>query len=169
MILVLRLGHRRERDKRITTHCGLVARAFGADGIVLSGERDEKVLGTLRDVVERWGGPFSVSYERNWKGFLKEKKREGFEVVHLTMYGLPFKQRLGELKGKDLVVVVGSEKVPPDLYEMADYNLAIGNQPHSEVAALAVFLYELNGVREEFKGWKMKVIPSERGKEVRKR
>ncbi len=28
---VLRLGHRRERDKRITSHLGLTARAFGAD------------------------------------------------------------------------------------------------------------------------------------------
>ncbi|HIC50899.1 MAG TPA: hypothetical protein EYP01_05595, partial [Candidatus Poseidoniales archaeon] len=26
---VLRLGHRRERDKRITSHLGLTARAFG--------------------------------------------------------------------------------------------------------------------------------------------
>jgi len=169
MILVLRLGHRRKRDKRITTHCGLVARAFGADGIVLSGERDEKVLKTLRDVVKRWGGPFHVSYERNWKEFLKEKKREGFEIVHLTMYGLSFKERLKELRGEDLVVVVGSEKVPPALYEMADHNLAIGNQPHSEVAAIAVFLYELKGIKEDFEGWKVKVVPKERGKEVRRR
>ena len=28
---VLRLGHRRQRDKRITSHLGLTARAFGAD------------------------------------------------------------------------------------------------------------------------------------------
>ena len=36
-VTVLRLGHRRERDKRITSHLGLTARAFGADQIVLSG------------------------------------------------------------------------------------------------------------------------------------
>ncbi|RLG17729.1 tRNA (cytidine(56)-2'-O)-methyltransferase [Nanoarchaeota archaeon] len=168
MILVLRLGHRRKRDKRMTTHCGLVARAFGADGIVLSGERDENVLKSLRDVVKRWGGPFRISYERNWRKFLKEKKKEGYEIVHLTMYGLPFEKKLGELKGKNLVVVVGSEKVPPDLYEMADYNLAIGNQPHSEVAAIAILLYELVGIKEDFEGRKMKVIPRGKGKEVKK-
>ena len=41
---VLRLGHRRERDKRITSHLGLTARAFGADNFVLSGEEDPNVL-----------------------------------------------------------------------------------------------------------------------------
>ena len=37
-ISVLRLGHRIERDKRITSHLGLTARAFGADEIILSGD-----------------------------------------------------------------------------------------------------------------------------------
>jgi len=35
MITVLRIGHRISRDKRITTHVALVARAFGADKILI--------------------------------------------------------------------------------------------------------------------------------------
>jgi tRNA (cytidine56-2'-O)-methyltransferase len=39
-VTVLRLGHRPERDKRITTHVGLVARAFGAEEMLLAGGGD---------------------------------------------------------------------------------------------------------------------------------
>ena len=46
-VSVLRLGHRRERDKRITSHLGLTARAFGADEVILAGEEDESALETL--------------------------------------------------------------------------------------------------------------------------
>ncbi|MCD6448820.1 MAG: tRNA (cytidine(56)-2'-O)-methyltransferase, partial [Thermoplasmata archaeon] len=34
VVVVYRYGHRISRDKRITTHVALVARAFNADGIV---------------------------------------------------------------------------------------------------------------------------------------
>ena len=51
---VLRLGHRPSRDKRITTHVGLVARAFGADKIIIA-EQDKKVEATLNDVTSRFG------------------------------------------------------------------------------------------------------------------
>ncbi|MGI0148094.1 MAG: tRNA (cytidine(56)-2'-O)-methyltransferase, partial [Thermoplasmata archaeon] len=34
-VTVLRLGHRPSRDKRVTTHVALVARAFGAAGILV--------------------------------------------------------------------------------------------------------------------------------------
>ena len=43
-----------------------------------------------------------------------------------------------------------------------------GNQPHSEVAALAIFLDRLTagkGLRSDFPG-KIKVLPCERGKRV---
>ena len=55
-ISVLRLGHRRERDKRITSHLGLTARAFGADEVILAGEEDESALETWRTVTTRFGG-----------------------------------------------------------------------------------------------------------------
>ncbi|MEM2794952.1 MAG: hypothetical protein QXY49_03760, partial [Thermofilaceae archaeon] len=71
--------------------------------------------------------------------------------------------------GKDILVVVGAEKVPADVYKLADFNVAIGNQPHSEVAALAVFLDRLYGGKEllkKFKGGRLVIIPSLRGKKV---
>ena len=65
-------------------------------------------------------------------------------IVHLltdsTLYG---NLRAGALKirnEKKILIVVGAEKVPRDVYDMADYNVAIGNQPHSEVSALGVLL-----------------------------
>jgi len=175
MIYVLRLNHRKERDKRVTTHVGLVARAFGADGIILSGDYDEKVMDTWRDVTERWGGPFDVQYTESWRETVKRWKERGGTVVHLTMYGIPVDEavrRMREEGVQDVLVVVGGEKVPPELYRLADYNVAVGNQPHSEVAALAVFLDRWFGGRElyrEFRDWKVKIVPSERGKHVIKK
>ena len=39
-VSVMRLGHRVDRDKRMTSHLGLTARAFGADEVILSGDDD---------------------------------------------------------------------------------------------------------------------------------
>ncbi len=163
-VYVLRLGHRPERDKRISTHVALTARAFGAKGIYFD-KYDESVFRSVEDVVKRWGGDFFIK-DVNWKKFLREF--EGLKV-HLTMYGIPLLEKINEIKKADRVlVVVGAEKVPPDVYEMCDLNVSIGTQPHSEVAALAVFLEKvLNIVFDlEFKDAKMKIIPSERGKKV---
>jgi tRNA (cytidine56-2'-O)-methyltransferase len=164
MITVLRLGHRKGRDKRITTHVGLVARAFGADELVIS-TKDEGVERTLQDVTERFGGDFKVKSGVKWRKILKEW--EG-TVVHLTMYGQPVDDILPKLKKKNIMIVVGAEKVPGDLYKLADFNCAVGNQPHSEVAALAVFLDKLqNGLelKKDF-GGKLKIIPSGSRKKV---
>jgi tRNA (cytidine56-2'-O)-methyltransferase len=69
-------------------------------------------------------------------------------------------------------VVVGAGKVPGELFGLADVNVAVGNQPHSEIAALAVFLdrlFEGRELKREFPGWKLKVLPSIRGKKVLRR
>ncbi len=174
MIVVLRLGHRPERDKRITTHVALTARAFGADKIIIAAEEDEHVRESVEDVVRRWGGPFEITFDPSWKKIMREWKAEGGWIAHLTMYGIRIDDALPAIKedlkaGKDLMVVVGAEKVPREVYEMADYNVAVGNQPHSEVAALAVFLDRLldgEGLRKEFQNAKLKIIPQERGKRV---
>ncbi len=169
MIVVLRYGHRISRDKRVTTHVGLVARAFGADGIVISGEDPSVPIKTIEDVRDRWGGKFFARYEQDWRKFIKEWKKRG-KVVHLTMYGIPVGEAVKKIDPEeDLLIVVGSEKVPPEMYELADYNVSVGNQPHSEIAALAVFLDRLlkgKGIKKEFEGAKIRVIPSERGKKV---
>ncbi|WP_297070199.1 tRNA (cytidine(56)-2'-O)-methyltransferase [Thermococcus sp.] len=171
MISVLRLGHRPERDKRITTHVALTARAFGADRIIIAADVDEHVRDSVRDVVDRWGGPFDIEFNPAWRKVLKDWK--GI-IVHLTMYGIHVDDALPHIKselkeGRDILVVVGAEKVPGEVYRMADYNVGVGNQPHSEVAALAVFLDRLlsgEGLRREFKDAKLRIIPQEHGKKV---
>ncbi len=165
-VVVLRLGHRPMRDKRVTTHVALVARALGAQGMVLSAE-DENVTASVADICERWGGDFFVESAEDWKKYLKEWR--GL-VVHLTMYGIPVDDVIEGLrnKGKDIIVTVGSEKVPKDVFDLADYNVSVTNQPHSEVAALAIFLDRLfqgAELKRNF-GGRIRVIPSERSKKV---
>ncbi len=164
----MRLGHRPERDKRITTHVGLVARAFGAEEMLLSG-RDSSVEESLADVVKRWGGGFRLRADVSWHGEVGRWKEAGGKVVHLTMYGSNLPNVIDEIRCcEEIMVAVGAEKVPREMYELADWNVAVGGQPHSEVAALAVFLDRLFQGRElgeEFEGG-LKIIPSPRGKQV---
>ena len=164
----MRLGHRPERDKRITTHVGLVARAFGAEEMLLCG-RDAQVEESLNDAARRWGGAFRLTPNASWKGEIVRWKESGGQVVHLTMYGSNLPDVIDEIrKSEDILIVVGAEKVPAEVYQLADWNVAVGNQPHSEVAALAVFLDRLFLGRElegEFPGG-LKIVPSPRGKQV---
>ncbi len=163
MIAVLRLGHRLARDPRISTHCGLVARAFGAGEIIYSGEHDEALLRNIEETVQRWGGPFSVRYEKDWRKCVAEYRKKGYSVVHLTMYGMPLKK--GGVRKRKMLVVIGGEKVPPEVYKTADYNIAVTSQPHSEVAALAVFLNE-SCSPGKFRNAKIRIVPQERGKRL---
>jgi len=173
MITILRIGHRKLRDARLSTHCGLVSRALGADEIIYSGEQDSQLIESIRDITKRWGGPFKVTYEENWRKIIKAYKKKGFSAVHLTMYGLPIEKKINELrKHKKILVIIGSEKVPGEVYILADYNIAVTNQPHSEVAALSIFLHEYfkgKELHKKFKNAKIKIIPSERGKNVIKK
>lgn len=162
MIKVLRLGHRAGRDDRISTHVGLTARQWGASGITYSGEKDSSMIESLRDTVERWGGPFDVEYREDWKNVIRDFN--GLKV-HLTMYGEKLDELEGELENEledqDLLVIVGAEKVPREVYRMSDYNISVGNQPHSEIAALAVFLDRLGEIRESFEDAEIGVVPSD--------
>jgi len=171
MISVLRLGHRPQRDARISTHCGLVARAFGAGEIIYSGEADPKLIESVRSVVKNWGGPFKVSYSASWRKIIKAHKRKGFSICHLSMYGLPVQTIIKKVrKCRNVLVVIGAEKVPGEVYYSADFNISITSQPHSEVAALAVLLHEYFGGRElgkTFKRAKIKIVPQPKGKEVK--
>ena len=166
---VLRLGHRVERDKRITSHLGLTARAFGADEIILSREEDETPLETWKSVSKRFGGSLECRYEPKPLRWLRSFSKEGGKIIHLTMYGEPWRKTSVKIPfdGR-VVVVVGGTKVPGELFGIADYNIAVGNQPHSEVAALAVFLDTWLGEvnPERFSGGDVEVIPSESGKKI---
>lgn len=164
MITILRLGHRPERDKRVTTHVALAARAFGANRILVS-TRDRGLERTVRDLVRRFGGDFGIETGVAWRRVLKEWPGR---KVHLTMYGLPLDEVLPSLPTDGLLVIVGAEKVPSDVFRLADVNVAVGNQPHSEVAALAVFLDRLlggSGIRRTYDG-RIRIRPSTRGKDV---
>ena len=165
MITILRLGHRPDRDRRVTTHLGLVGRAFGASKLILTGP-DSRIDESIVGVNKNFGGEFSVEFINNWRAFLSKWKGT---VVHLTMYGVHIDDCLDEIRSaEDVLVVVGSQKMPREVFEKADMNIAVGHQPHSEVAALAIFLdrcLEGRGLRRSFDG-SITIHPSQEGKEV---
>jgi tRNA (cytidine56-2'-O)-methyltransferase len=164
-IEVLRVGHRVGRDPRLTTHLALTARAFGAERFHLH-PPDPSIAQRLRSVDRRWGGQFAVEESPDWR---KTVRGFGGTVVHLTMYGEPLDAVLPRLRRRArLLVVVGGAKVPPALYGLAELNVAVGHQPHSEVAALAVLLERLRGVPGPgaWPGAASVIVPQARGKRV---
>jgi tRNA (cytidine56-2'-O)-methyltransferase len=166
-VVILRIGHRPERDQRVTTHVGLTARALGAKGMYLAAS-DKGVVQSIADVVERWGGEFFCEDNVKWRQCIREWKAAGGKVVHLTMYGLNLPDVIDSVKshGK-ILVIVGAEKVPGEIYGLADYNVAVTGQPHSEISSLALFLDHLfsgDELGNEFPGAQIRIIPSEAGK-----
>ncbi len=168
-VFVLRLGHRIDRDNRATTHVFLISRALGVLGVFYSGQKDESLERRMHETVSRWGGTFEVKYEKNWRNIARDWKKKGI-VCHLTMYGINIDDCLCKIpKNRDVLVVVGSEKVPSKIYQLADFNIAIGNQPHSEIAALAIFLdrfFKGEGLNRRFENAKMRIEPQQSGKKV---
>ena len=174
-IVVLRWGHRPHRDARLTTHVALTARALGAAGMILSDVEDTKIKETVEKITRSWGGPFFLDMATPWKKAVKDWKRKEGMVVHLTAYGenIETSDVLNKIKNpkKDVMVIVGSQKVPGEFFSEAvsDYNVSIGNQPHSECASLAVFLdrfFEGEELRKDFQNARMKIMPQERGKKI---
>ncbi len=170
-IEVLRLGHRPQRDQRVTTHVALTARALGASAIHIA-EDDAQIVRSVRAVTQRFGGSFAIDSGTGWKGPIKAWQVAGGQVVHLTMYGMPLGDAVPRIakRGRNVLLVVGAEKVPGDLYAMADENVAVGSQPHSEIAALALALDRLRAGTWEndvYAGAKLQVIPTPKGKRVR--
>jgi len=168
-VTVLRLGHRPGRDERMTTHVGLTARALGADKVVLANAARNQA-DTVIDITDRFGGPFDVASTEEPTRLIRDF--EG-RVVHLTMYGEPVQDVEDDVRAAHaevpLLVVVGAEKVPFEVYEHADWNVGVTNQPHSEVASLAVFLDRLFEGRELDREWENPdrvVVPQETGKRV---
>lgn len=167
-VTVLRIGHRPGRDERLTTHVGLTARALGATRVVLP-EIASQAAETVSDVTDQFGGPFAVetsmqgaAYLRDWSG----------AIVHLTMYGEPIQDVEAAIRANHadpLLVVVGAGKVSFDVFARADWNVAVTNQPHSEVAALAVFLDRLFEGQELNRDWvdaAQRIVPEPAGKTV---
>jgi tRNA (cytidine56-2'-O)-methyltransferase len=177
-IVVLRWGHRPQRDARLTTHVVLTARALGASGLILSDRKDRKIKEAIEKVTENWGGLFFFEMGTAWKKTVKEWKANGGIIVHLTAYGENIQtsdvlQRI-KASGKDVLVIVGSQKVPKEFFSksVSDFNVAIGNQPHSECASLAVFLdrfFEGKELTKMFENAKIRIIPQKRSKKTVKK
>jgi tRNA (cytidine56-2'-O)-methyltransferase len=173
-VVVLRWGHR-HRDQRLTSHVALTARALGASGFILADIADPKVKETVERFMERWGGNFQFEMGKPWKRVVKEWKATNGVTVHLTAYGENIQtsdviQRI-RMTGKDVMVIVGSQKVPAGFYSesVSDFNVAVGNQPHSECSSLAVFLdrfFEGKTLSKDADNAKMKIVPQVRGKKV---
>jgi tRNA (cytidine56-2'-O)-methyltransferase len=173
---VLRLFHRRERDKRVTTHCALVSRAFGANSMYYSGDEDPKIEKSISKIVANWGGKFFVQHVEDYRDFILDWAAKGGVSVHLTMYGLNLPDVHDKLRQymvrHPLLVVVGASKVPLQVYRLVDFNVAIGHQPHSEIAALAILLDRLFGgieLRAEYNDARLRVEPLERSKKLLRR
>lgn len=174
-VVVLRWGHRPQRDTRLTTHVALTARALGASGIILSDVEDRKMKETIDKLTDNWGGPFFFEMGIQWKKAVKMWKTEGGIVVHLTAYGenIETSDVLQRIRGsrKNVLVIVGSQKVPREFFheDVSGFNVAIGNQPHSECASLAVFLdrfFEGKTLAKSFRNARIRIVPEKRGKKI---
>lgn len=174
-IVVLRWGHRVHRDARLTSHVALTARALGCSGFILSDSEDLNLKKTVEKIGQNWGGEFVFQMGDSWKSTVKNWKNNGGIIVHLTAYGenIQTSDVLNRIKlsKSNILLLVGSQKVPRIFYtnEVSDFNVSIGNQPHSECSALAIFLdrfFEGKELCTCFKEAKIKIIPQKRGKKT---
>lgn len=174
-VVVLRWGHRPQRDARLTTHVALTARALGARGVFLSDTMDSRIKGSVEKVVREWGGPFFFEMGKPWRQIVREWKDRRGLVIHLTAYGenVEGSNVMERIKAshRDVLVIVGGQKVPGEFFSeiVSDFNVAVGNQPHSECASLAIFLdrfFEGRELGTTFEDCKVKIVPQERGKRI---
>jgi tRNA (cytidine56-2'-O)-methyltransferase len=127
---------------------------------------DTDLARRVGEVSRSWGGDFGVIGLDNWRPLVRSSD---VLVVHLTMYGLPLERVLPRLRrAPRVLLVVGGAKVPPDLYRLSDVNVAVGHQPHSEVAAVALLLDRLLGPPRSgrWPGARRSVVPRARGKKI---
>jgi tRNA (cytidine56-2'-O)-methyltransferase len=125
---------------------------------------NDDIKSTIDDVNNRWGhaSNFKIEIVKGWRNVILNWKKNGGIVIHLTMYGLNV---------DDILIIVGAEKVPKEIYTLSDYNIAVGNQPHSEISSLAIVLdriFEGKQLKLNFESAKLKIIPSHREKLVEK-
>ena len=148
----------------------MVARAFGADRIIVCGNEDLSMKKSVDSISKHWGGKFKIEFVNDWKKELTKLHKQGFVSVHLTMYGEPIMEKEEEIsKNNKVCVIIGSQKVERAVYNKATYNISITNQPHSEIAALAVTLDRLQNGKElakKFIGREKEIVPQARSKKV---
>ena len=96
-VTILRLGYRRGRDPRITTHLALVARALGAQKFLFSGDEDEKMEDNISSVNQRFGGNMEIEHIKSPMAWLRRFVEQGLDgnppgvAVQLTMYGASYR------------------------------------------------------------------------------
>lgn len=170
-IIVYRYGHRPARDKRITTHVALTARAMGANSIIVD-TGDSSLEENINTVNRNFGGTFSIKSGVGINQFLNNLDDDDI-LIHLTMYGKPVNEKIGEIKKavshkKRMIIFVGAEKVPGIVYSKSDFNISVTGQPISEVSALAIFLdrfFDGDELNRDMKG-RLNITPNERGKTI---
>jgi tRNA (cytidine56-2'-O)-methyltransferase len=142
----------------------------------LSDVEDKSIEQTVQKITRRWGGSFEFEMGTSWRKAVEQWRTGGGIVVHLTAYGenIQTSDVLRQIKAskKDVMVLVGSQKVPGEFYSsnVSDFNVSVGNQPHSECAALAVFLdrfFAGEELAKDFGGAKMRIVPQARGKKIK--
>ena len=172
IVEILRLSHRIHRDIRISSHISLTCRAFNCNKMFYSGQKDSSLENTLTEINKKFGSNFKVEYTKNPEKLIEEKKKDNYKIIHLTMYGIPVKNKINDIrKNKNILIIIGSEHVPGVYYKISDFNISITNQPISELSALTIFLHEYfqgKQLETEFKNAKLKIIPSEKGKKIKK-
>jgi tRNA (cytidine56-2'-O)-methyltransferase len=137
---------------------------------------DSNVEETIEKVTACWGGDFQFEMGQPWKRVVKDWRAQNGITVHLTAYGENIQtsdvmKRIRMTK-RDVLVIVGSQKVPAGFFSesVSDFNVAVGNQPHSECSSLAVFLdrfFEGQELSEDvIRNAKKKIVPQVRGKRV---
>ncbi|MFI5448962.1 MAG: tRNA (cytidine(56)-2'-O)-methyltransferase [Candidatus Bathyarchaeia archaeon] len=148
----------------------MTARALGADAVLVADTHDGQLVETITRVTKDFGGKFSVESGMPWRPLIAEWKRSGGVVIHLTAYGLPLPKIIRAIRRSrhDKMIVVGAEKVPAELYQLADWNVAVTNQPISEVSALGIFLDWLfdHNLGTQFADGKLTILPTEHGKRI---
>ncbi len=140
--------------------------------MIIADREDKVVESTIRDVTDRFGGPFQVNTGIPWRKAVRDWKGSGGKILHLTAYGLPLPKILPEIRDMtyDILVIVGSEKMPGEVFKIADWNVSVTSQPMSEIAALAIFLDWYTNHQEfdrEFLDARLRIVPSKNGKEIR--
>ena len=165
MLTVLVIG--KPSYEKVTDLC-LIARAFGASGIVFT-SNDKKLAAKsqrfCRDICDKWGGSFSVSFTNSWKDYIKSKRN--YKTIYLTRYGIPIRQAEYALRTyKNMLIIVSFSEKIKELYDIADFNISITSQPHTMASSMTALLRTYYRDRElsmHFENAKYKIIPEQHG------
>ena len=134
----------------------------GREGIIVTALGEERL--TLLEILGLDESEFEIG-EKIYIG------KEGRTKVQSVLGKLDYTKISATIqKQKKILVVVGAEKVPREIYEKSNFNVSVGTQPHSEISALAVFLDRIQQGKQfekKFGDSKRKIIPAKNGKNVK--